>query len=450
MPVRPCRRSHSKLGTMNLRHAACSRSRIEHSIWLGAYTVVAVLLPSCESLEREGSIEEPFPGAFGQLEVDEVRQPTVEAFPENVPRWQVVKELEIGSVDDPNDALVDPRGMIVATPSGEMLVGQPQRGVVVRFGPSGEHLGTIASPGQGPGEFNALSEIGVIGDTVYAVNMSPPKISYFLLSGEHIRTDAVAVTPGEPYVPAPIHVRVDGESFGYAIPHLPALRSHEDRPQWLPYLRVNRYGVIHDTVALLPVEGRTVRIDIPGNLEPMVIRKVFNAAPVVAIAPDGRQLAVVQQGLEIDRERGVFRVTRLSYDGNIRNRTDYAYRPIRIPEAWTDSVVDANYRELQSYLRSRGARVDVAEALEMPEFFPPIEAAHISATGHLWLKAGPGERAGSASWWVYDSSGSAVGRVSLPLEYEVRAISDDVLLGSVTGTLGVPQVVRYRIQADLR
>ncbi len=78
---------------------------------------------------------------------------------------------------------------------------------------SGQFVGTIGRPGEGPGEFKSVGVMGWVGDTLWVLDFGLYRYSYFSPDGEFLRSVTVPVdlgsTPDE-RPPRPIGMLTDG------------------------------------------------------------------------------------------------------------------------------------------------------------------------------------------------------------------------------------------------
>ncbi len=112
--------------------------------------------------------------------------------------WSVVEELRIGSVDDPETSLTRVNGLAIG-PQGHVYIAQPQDGQIRIYDRDGRFIRAFGGRGNGPGEFTRLLAIGLLADTVYALNIDPARVSLFTLEGEHIKTTLLAAPPADDY-----------------------------------------------------------------------------------------------------------------------------------------------------------------------------------------------------------------------------------------------------------
>ncbi|MGD2047004.1 MAG: hypothetical protein PVJ80_10470 [Gemmatimonadota bacterium] len=111
---------------------------------------------------------------------------------DDLPIIGATEELRIGSVDDPalgfsNIASVD------VDEAGRVYVLDALDMQIRVYGPDGSLLGRLGRRGDGPGEFARPPIVGVLGDTVWAVDFAGGRITRFRRTGELLGTAPVEV-----------------------------------------------------------------------------------------------------------------------------------------------------------------------------------------------------------------------------------------------------------------
>src|SRR5688572_5978595 len=98
------------------------------------------------------------------------------------PEWLAEETLSIGSVDDPEQALVSVGGVRLGA-DGRIHVVQARDYQIRVYGPDGQLLTRIGRQGEGPGEFMSINGIGLRGDTLYASDFRLNRLSFFAPDG---------------------------------------------------------------------------------------------------------------------------------------------------------------------------------------------------------------------------------------------------------------------------
>ena len=300
-------------------------------------------------------------------------------------RWSVTEELRIGSLDDPTQLLTGVGGLAVDR-EDRFYVAQPQDGVVLVFDAQGPRLRTIGGPGQGPGEFERLYRIGLLADTLYAVDYTSRRVTFFTLTGELLSSFTIRPPVDPPFSSAPPFLLfADGTAVTtVGVPvGLPGLDLSR-----IPYLRVDRRGEILDTMARNSLErrfrpmleGRDGR-SVGGGQQP------FFDGELIVISLDGTRVAEVTRRSAESPGTATFRVTVTDTQSDTVLSRSYDYTPIGLPEAVVDSAVAESARARANFFPSLGAaEAAIRKVTDVPAYFPPIAEAEYAETGHLWLR----------------------------------------------------------------
>ena len=363
---------------------------------------------------------------------------------ESVPvaEWTVVEELRIGSVDDERQMLTQVQALAVDE-AGRVYIAQPQDGVVRVFDADGEPVRTIGGPGQGPGEFERLTALGLLADTLWTTDLTSRRVTFFSLDGELLSTMTIRPEVDPPFSAFGASMMfADGSAMApigvpVGMPGLDVSR--------VPMVRVNRQSEIVDTLATTSYERRFTMID-GSNGNPVTINQQFDDEALIAVSRDGRRVARVERPAATapgSASIGVMVIDPVS-DDTVFSRS-YEYLPVRMDQTVADSTIARSARaRLQFFVNETAAEEAVRGAMRIPEYFLPVARAEYSESGELWLKREDLPDA-DQTWWVIGDSGDLVARVTLPMRFDPRLFRADDIWGVMPDELDVPYVVRYRI-----
>ncbi|HUG38861.1 MAG TPA: hypothetical protein VMM12_00160, partial [Longimicrobiales bacterium] len=79
---------------------------------------------------------------------------------------------------------------------GWIYTSHPQESVVLVHDARGARVATIGGAGEGPGEFRTVDGIGLVGDTLWALDRRLYRITYFSPAGELLRSVRVPIDLG--------------------------------------------------------------------------------------------------------------------------------------------------------------------------------------------------------------------------------------------------------------
>jgi hypothetical protein len=351
--------------------------------------------------------------------------------------------VRIGSIDDSLTALTRiPAGGIAVGTDGTIYVAQPADQNIRVYTHDGKFVNVFGGRGSGPGEFRYLTGIGVIGDTVYALELSPPRISLFSADGGFL--DAfewvVAAEPG--YASVPPYAIGRGLLFGVASPPALAMSADPRRSRVISHVLVDRLGNVVDT--MLAFDAARIGVPIRQGLRVASFQDPFPDYPLLALTSDGMQAAVVRRDASTEGTAAMYQVTWLTVSPSAaesRLQRRYEVAPIRMDPSRLRTVLEA-FGQLSSDPRAFEDVMD--QLLQRREYLPPVGTAVYGSDGILWIAR---ENGGSDSqlWELLDFQGELVGQVQLPARFSARVAGRSSIYGVEHDQLDVPYIVRYDI-----
>lgn len=358
-------------------------------------------------------------------------------------QWPLVQEMRIGSADDPAQALTTVASIAVDD-EGTVYVAQPDEGTIKVFDSEGRRLRNIGRPGPQPGMFQRIYTVGLLGDTIYAIDLSLRRITYFSREGEVLDVEQVSPPPVEPpfYPSMPFMVFPDGSrAIGTSFP--PTISTEDLRR--VPQLRMEAgSSETLDTVAWIGYE-RTARRATHEERQLPVGSPLSDDAFAV-FDTDGSRVATIDRAVAPGAAEATFGVTLADGWGDTIWTRRYDYMPVPIETAVIDSVV-AQRAELldEAFEDPREARTFARAAMYLPAYYPPVTTAVFGDDGSLWLQREnmPGE---DERWLVLAESGEPIAETTLPIGFVLMAVRDGAIWGVEQGGSGVPHLIRYRVE----
>lgn len=360
------------------------------------------------------------------------------------------EELRIGSPDDPELAFTRFRDLEVG-PDGTIYTLHPQERAIRVHDSSGAFLRTIGREGEGPGEFKNLGVMGMLGDTLWALDHGTYRFSFFDLGGNLLGSRRIPIelgrTPDE-RPPRPNGLFSDGSISGSLPTWSRLVASGEITTDVI--LRLDSTGAVLDTIASYSLENRDWEVtdpDDPGSWAAYAPQP-FRDTELVRASYYQPLVVRVDRTAATTEARATFHVTALTFAGDTLFARDFSYTPMALEQALVDSLVDVLAASLT---RSRlpgatPARVAVwaRDALYTPEYHPPVSEMMIGRDGSVWLR---GEEVGAptVNWRVLSPEGEPVGIVELPARFRPLLADHDNLWGMELDELDVPYIVRYRV-----
>jgi hypothetical protein len=297
--------------------------------------------------------------------------------------------LDLGGAKDSPDHELDPRAPFLrAARLSDGGFAVSDWSTVKVFDANGRYVSTVGRSGDGPGEFRQLRAVCVApGDTIIALGYAAPRVSVFDREGNHVRTFNVK----DGYV----------EGSGCFEDGSLLIHSHA-RPNPESVLTPENAKVLDriNTVRLLAPDGSVLGIvgDFPAESGSLIFPTIANRVPY-------GDLVYVGNG-----QRPEIRVY---------TRKGALVRIIR----WQQSLIPVTDELLKERVMAREPRGTPSSVGERRlEFFrgmpqPATIAAYfnlkVDDAGRIWVQDHP-LNGPAHGWTVLDSTGRALGRVSLP------------------------------------
>lgn len=345
---------------------------------------------------------------------------------------------------------IDTTFRVAVAPDGTIAIAQLQTSEIRLFSPAGEPIGAVGRRGRGPGEFEQLSRLGWMGDTLYAYDLTLRRFTLFDNEYEYLREVRVpdAVSPS-----ADLATRVpgfgivhglalypDGSVYGRLSGPQRQIQSEEFDATLTTYGRVTSEGVILSYVQWSPgsdpIEMRV------GERVAMMSADILPSErrPFLSLSPDGRLLARLDVFMS-GADQGSYEIVVadvLSASEVYVQRDAFDVRPIT--QQIRDSILDS---------RLAGVPAEMAAAYRehgrFPPLLPPVEGIVLGRDRTLWVRLAttPFGR----PYRIYDPRGALVATVVLP-ESE-RVVVADLSERSIwvieKDAVGVESLLRYRI-----
>ncbi len=362
-------------------------------------------------------------------------------------RWDLVRELRIGSVDDPSYDLSAVRGIAVG-PQGQIHVAQ--RYDVRVFDARGRYVRTIGRRGSGPGELQNVRNIGLRGDTLWTADDVAGRITLFAASGRPLETLRIAspVLPGASRPTPPAGLLSDGSVVGRPYPSRERLEGADD--VLVPFVQMTRTGRPVCSFGLVSVTGEygTMR----GSRSALSFSLPVPLHSLWDLSSDGSSLVVVDRPAAGRPDATYFRVVRHGAAGQVVFDRRFSYRPRPFPAAVRDSLREKMVGILleSGFARARGrAEALVDDSVRIPPVPAPVSHVAAGRDGTTWLRR---EHAGGGTvkWLVLDAAGSPLAEVDAPAGLTILEARGDLVWGVEHDELDVPYVVRYRVRGTPR
>ncbi|MEP6763165.1 MAG: 6-bladed beta-propeller [Gemmatimonadaceae bacterium] len=352
------------------------------------------------------------------------------------PTWWLVQEMKI----DGNIADLTSIGAITQARNGDIFVAQPQDRQIKVFNSTGKFLRTIGHQGQGPGEFEGISNIGFVGDTLYAVDDRLPRITLFRNDGRLIRTiptqpiGAAALredTTVKHYsTSSPIVLLPNNRAF--VMPHALSDALANGTVTRLSLYRTNWNGEAQKRVAAIPSFHMWYSMQV-GSYR-VTGRQPFSDDVNVVIATNGSRIALVSTDVAAQK----IRIVDLSPNGDTLGTRTVNYAPQSIPTRYSDSIAI----HFQGLLK--GATIAEARTkLYLPKSFPAFSSALLGEDGTLWLRTSSPINS-TNDWAIISAQGKVAATVTLPKFSRILSVVNGIWVAEYDAD-DVASVVHYRI-----
>jgi len=363
------------------------------------------------------------------------------AMGQNPTQWTMVRELQIGSVDDSIYALAAVAQLTVG-PDGSIYVPQGQE--IRVFDPSGVFVRAFGGSGEGPGEFRDMSYVSWCGDTLFATDQRLQRVLLFDAAGRFLGTRSWTAPAVAPPLGRSVPVAVLSNGTVVFRPSHALITLANDAPRPIPVLRTDWSGNVLDTLARFPAPAALVFRK--GN-RMKVGAQPFERTSIIRIQPGGVRVFLTEFPESSDRRTDPVRVTAFDPDGRRMYSRTHAAPAMRIPRRAADSVYAAAAESLvqPGFMTLREAEKAVREKMTIPATYPPVTTAVAASDGSLWLGLRPREDE-TRIWWVLGQDGNLTAQVMTPPGVQVRAVQGSTVWAVERDELDVPYITKYRVE----
>lgn len=359
--------------------------------------------------------------------------------------WALAPEpsLRIGSLDDGPDALVAVSALAVA-PDGRMFVAQSQDGQVRVYGADGTLEARIGQSGEGPGEFQAVSRLGRLGDTLWVTDGRLRRTSYFDPAGTLVRDERHpdVAPPDEDHRTAFVQPLARGLAVATTSAQFQSDLDGTDHP--FPVMVTRRDGAEPRTVGFRNLEHERAMFvgESAGTVTSIeIFVQRWSDHTLWAAAPDGRSIVLLERPVAASPDSGSYGVTRVGLAGDTIFSTRVPYEPTVLAAAERDSLV-------RRYASSGRSESDVRSVLFLPELHPPATDVFVALDGATWVARERPDGAQWVTWDVLSPEGEHLARVTGPSGLRLLAADGMTVWGVETGTFDEPYVVRYDVTEE--
>lgn len=394
------------------------------------------------------------------------------ATPHTGPDLSLTEVFRVGSVEDP-DAGFSSIGSVDVAEDGTIYLFENRDKEIRVLSAVGEPVARFGGEGSGPGEFSGLTRTGVVGDTVWALELAGARHFRLILfdrSGSHLSTRMIAVEPqvglGENrswgFGPSALLPggRLEGGMrvvFREGLAEGPTPRIGDTVP--VPRVVLDLDGQVVDTLGYDPyvlqppdppvptvsVEGTSVQLPTPPSAEPHEIKVGGGRVIFRGPKPTGPEDARIT-------------FTHVTFDGDTMIGRHLSYPPIPYTDAFLDTLAARGARSASNRLVMQGgvlvgvapfdqteaATRAIRDALDFGPYAPPVEDVRHMDDGSFWIQLHD-DGGLTTNWIILAADGTFRRRLSLPRRSAVRWASADEFITVEPDEFDVPWLVKYRL-----
>lgn len=301
------------------------------------------------------------------------------------------------------------------------------------YSPSGEHLRTFGTRGEGPGEFNSPVLMGTLpGDTLVVVDRLLRRLYLFHPDSGFVR--GAAADPSMPGYLLTSGMFADGSVVVWTSEWQVEMPNGFYRFP-VHYRSLALDGSVETDFGEFPgAETVYATQAVEGGTTVLSTGRPFGKNPVVAVG-DHRLFYGSQDRWEIQvhgEDGALIRLIR-------RDRT-----PVPVTDSQVGDLLEEMVEQAGDTDQAREFRRMFREA-PIPEFHPAYGALYLDAQGYLWVEEyrPPGDSTRVAT--IFDPDGRMAGSLILPPGLRVEEIGRDYVLGRYADDLGVEYLRLYSL-----
>lgn len=391
-----------------------------------AATVVGVLIAACGA-GGDGDSTATVRDSAGVTIVENAGDGTVWA--DRQP-WMVPEEpmLDIGTLEGEEAYQLFQVSDALRLSDGRVVVANSGTSELRFFDADGRYLMSAGRKGSGPGEFERLWQVALIGDSIATFDWQLRRVSVFDAGGIFVRSYEFRFPSGSPQAIGPF---ADGRWLSTTNMVFSTGEMSGVRRDTAAYFVFSADGTEHDSLFSFP----SWEYYMEGDERYVVARSLpFSRGPQHAVFADGFWAGVTDR----------YEIGRYAPDGTLELLLRRAHTHLPV----TAEHVAAYRQEVLENLDSDNRRRQferMLAAMPIPETMPAFSRLLVDADGDLWVAAYEPPGAEATTWTVYDPGGRMRGALTLPANLTVYDIGSDYVLGLWHDELDVPHVRLHRL-----
>jgi len=341
---------------------------------------------------------------------------------------------------------------LARAPDGSLYLADHRYPAVLQLEPTGALRRIIGRSGAGPGEFHAVMQVGIRGDSMWALDPGRVRVSIFPTGGRGVTTipfgvlarELPASTRPQARVGMPLALLPDG---GFLLEE--AVVSRDNPAAGATHallLRTSRQLEIADTVARYSFRHRAMHFQFrEGEAH---LNQPFSDDPIPAFSADGQYFALVHRDAANGSNGQHFSVSLLRNGREPVYSRRVSYRPRPLPERAVDSIVRMFTEPADpNWPRTPLTADSLRRKLFRPRYYPPVDRVVVGRDGVVWLKLQVAEGAAArGEWLALGPDGKEVARVTTAPTFRLLEADRNTLWGVEGDPFDVPVLVRYKVE----
>ncbi len=336
-------------------------------------------------------------------------------------------------------------------PRGEIIVLLPQDMQIRLYDSTGARIASVGRRGSGPGEFQSLTPVTWVGDTLFMWDLRLRRMNYFALTGTILRT-----RQGPPAL-SPTRLTHGGADRTFML--FTAYASYPDGSV------LGEASLVDRTDTPIPVAGERVMLTLSDDGSTRVIGRPpshwderwmitvgrlrnyvpFTLLPQTAIAANGSRFAFMTTD-QSRRDSAFYTVSVFRPNGDTIFVRTYAAPGVPVARTAIDSAAGALGERVRGggeVPASFGARFESLAKQRAPAVHAPVERFTLGLDGTIWIDLRP--TAEGQVTLVLDERGDSLGSVLVPPRSRVQQASRTHVWVTEVDEFGLASIVRYRV-----
>jgi hypothetical protein len=324
------------------------------------------------------------------------------------------------------------------------------------FDATGAFVGKIGRCGDGPGEFRNIAALGFLGDTMWVSDRTHRRVTLFPPGRKDPQSFSASYSPRNNALSTapPTAMLRGGAAIAQGVLAFGAVASSGDQAIISPVVRLDRAGVVVDTIALLLGRSAGDIVLTYGGKWLASMRQPFSMRGYWAARPNGEGMVIVEARATSTHPATLWLDTRIfDAKGNLVATRRPPYTPVVIGAGVRDSVTRAAVSSALPKTPPADMAADLLEQVRrqmvVPSHEPPITHLLMGNDGSIWIRREDRRPAG-AEWLVLDAKGEKVGSVVVPHGLRVGYADLTQVLAVEADADDISWVIRFRVTAPTR